>query len=81
MDGDELGAVRKCPLDLDLRDHVGHALHDRVGRQNGRAKAHDLGDRAPVANHLENFGRDERDRLRVVQLEAARPPLSRQLAG
>ena len=35
----------------------------------------------PVANHLENLGGDERDRFRVIQLQAAGAALSRELAG
>ena len=31
MDGDQLGAVGERAFDLDLGNHLGHALHDRVG--------------------------------------------------
>ena len=47
----------------------------------GGAEAHDLGHRSAVADHLENLRRDERDRFGMIQLQAARAPLPRQLAG
>ena len=81
MDGDQFGSVGKGALDLDLWNHLRDAVHDRIGSQHGRAQTHDLRDRLPIANHLEDFGGDESHRLRVIQFQAARSALSRQLAG
>jgi len=81
MDGDQLGSVRKRPLDLDFVDHFGNAFHDRVGWKNGRSEAHDLGDRTAVANQFEDFRGDEGHSLRMIQLETARTAFARQLAG
>ena len=36
----------KRAFDLNLRNHLRHAVHHRVGRKNRRAEAHDLGDRS-----------------------------------
>jgi hypothetical protein len=46
-----------------------------------RPDAHDFSDRSAVANQLENVGRDERDRCRMIPLQAAPAPLSREPAG
>ena len=45
-----------------------------------RPDVHELGDAAPVANQLEELGRDERDGLRVVEAEPAREALLREEA-
>ena len=45
------------------------------------AEAHDLGDRSAVADQLEDLRRDQRDRFGMIQFEAARAALSRELAG
>ena len=42
---------------------------------------HEVGDGAAVAGALEDLGGDERDGLRVVELEAARAAAARQLGG
>ena len=81
MDGDELSPVGKRALDLDLRHHVGDALHDGIGRQDGRAKRHDLRDGPPVANHLEDLGSDARHGLGKIQLDSAGAPLPGEFAG
>src|SRR5262249_47539916 len=52
-----------------------------LGCEDRRAEAHDLGDGPAVANQLEDLGRDERDGFGMVQLQAARAPLARELAG
>jgi len=77
MDGDQLGAVWERSFYLNLTDHFGHAFHDRVGGQDGGAQAHDFGHGAAVANHFEDFRRDQRDRLGVIQLEATGAALPR----
>ena len=45
------------------------------------AEVHQLGDRAAVADELEELRRDQRDRLGVVQPQAARQALLREEAG
>src|ERR1700736_6570882 len=80
VNGDELRAVGKRALDLNLGHHLGHALHHRLGPENRRAEAHDFGDRLAVANQLENLRRDERDRFGMIELQAAGAALARELA-
>src|SRR5437867_342126 len=77
----ELRAVRERPLDLDLADHLGHAVHHGIGAEDASAKTHDLRHRLAVANELGDFRCDEGDRFRMIELQAASPPLARQLAG
>jgi len=72
MDGDELGAVGKGRLDLDVVDHLGNAIHHlRAGDDMGAsfhqlrhrfavARAFDAEDRAAV---IGRFGLARRDRL------------------
>ena len=81
MDRDELRAVGKRALDLNLADHLRHAFHHRLGRENRRSDAHDLGDRLAVAYQLQDFRRDERDCFGMIELDAAIAPLPRELAG
>src|SRR5262245_57318508 len=72
--GDELRAVGERRLDLDLGNHLGHALHHLVASQYGRAEAHQVRDRASVASAFEDRGGDECRGLRVIDLESAREP-------
>src|SRR5262249_38971006 len=81
MNGDELRAVRKRAFHLDLADHVPHTLHHGVARKDRRPDAHDLGDRLAVADELEELSRDQRDGLRMIELQAAAAPFSRELTG
>ena len=73
VDGDELGAVRKRRLHLDVVEHFRHALHDVVAVENLAAADHQLGDRASVAGALEEVVGDQRDRLGVVELAGRGP--------
>src|SRR5262245_31723383 len=81
MDGDEFRAVTKRAFHLDLPDHLAHTFHHGVTRKNRRSDARDLGDRLTVADELEDFGGDQRNRFRVIQFQAARAPLSGELTG
>src|SRR5262245_27814075 len=81
MNRDELRAIRKCALDLDLADHVGDTFHYGISRENRRAEAHDFGHRPAVANHFENFRGNQGDRFRMIQFESARPSLPRKFSG
>src|SRR5439155_15178995 len=78
---DELGAVGKGSLDLDLRNHRRHAVHHGIRGEDGRPEAHDLGDRFAVADELQELRRDERDRFGVIQLEPAAASLAGELAA
>ena len=49
VDGHELRSVGERRLDLDLGDHLGHALEDVVAREDRGAVAHEVLDAAPVA--------------------------------
>ena len=80
--GHQLGSVGERRLDLDLGDQLGHAFHDVVGGQQPRAGGHQVGDATAVARAFQDRGRDVRDRLGVVQLQAARlAPLGQQGCG
>ena len=54
MDGDELGAVGKSRLDLDVVDHLGDPLHHLVAADDMAASLHQIGDRAPIASTLDD---------------------------
>src|SRR5262249_49529868 len=81
MDGHEFGAIRKCTFYLDFADHLAHAFHHGVAREDRRPHAHDLGDRLAVADKLEDFGGDECNGLRMIELQAAGAPFSCELTG
>ena len=76
MHGDELGAIGKGRLDLDVVDHFGDPLHHHVGCDDMRARFHEVSNAAPVARTLHHEIGDERDGFRVVQLDAARQPVA-----
>src|SRR5262245_35906263 len=79
MNGDELSAVGKRPFDLNFFEHLRHALHHVVAAEHGEPGFHQLGHTPAVADALEDLGRDERERLRVIELEAASAPAARNL--
>src|SRR5262249_29683746 len=81
MDGHELGAVWKRAFHLDLADHLAYTFHHGIARKNRRPNARDLRDRLPVADEFEDFGGDQRDRLRMIELQTAGAPFSSELAG
>src|SRR5262245_37049167 len=81
MDRDEFGAVRKRAFHLDLSDHLAYAFHHGVQRKNRRTDARDLGNRLSVADELEDFGSDQRHRFRMIELQPARAPSTRELAS
>src|ERR1700716_4104477 len=54
MNGDELGSVREGRLDLDLLDHLGHAVHDLLASQDFRAGLHQVRHRVAVASPFDN---------------------------
>ena len=59
-------------------DHLGHAVHHLAAAEQLLAEIHQLGDRAAVADQLEQLRRDQRDRLGIVEPQAAREPLLRE---
>src|SRR5207237_9833401 len=71
VDGDEFGAVGKGRLDLDVVDHLRHPLHDLLAAEHGGAVAHQFGDRFAIARAFQHVIGDQRDRLGVVELDAA----------
>src|SRR5579884_846197 len=79
--GDELGAVGEGGLDLDLVDHLGNPLHDLLAPQDRAAIAHQLGNRPAVARTLYDVVGNQRDRLGVVELDAAFEPAPRHDRG
>src|SRR5580658_1642023 len=69
--GDELGAIGKRRLDLNFRNHFGDAVHHlRAGDDIGAA-LHEFGDAVAVARALENEIGNQRNRFRMVELDAA----------
>jgi hypothetical protein len=68
---DELGAVGKRRLDLDIGDHLRHAVHHVGALEQRGAVAHQLGHAAAVACALHDRGADEGHGLRVVELQPA----------
>src|SRR5271166_3451304 len=69
MDGHELGAVRKCGLDLDFGDHLGYTLQDLRPRDDLGPVTHQFRDRLAVARALEDGARYQGDGLGVVELQ------------
>src|SRR5208282_3452091 len=69
MDGHEFGAVRKCGLDLDFGNHLGHTLQHLRPRDDLGTVTHQFRDRLAVPRALEDGARDQGDRLRVVELQ------------
>src|SRR6185369_5262766 len=74
VDGHQLGAVGERALDLDLADHLRHAVHHLGAGQDPRAEVHQLRDAASVPDALEHFGADQRHGFGMIQLQAARAP-------
>src|SRR5579859_4454084 len=55
VDSDQLGAVRKGRLYLDLVDHFGHAFHYLIDRENRRSELHRLRHAHTVARRLQDL--------------------------
>src|SRR5258708_3767627 len=70
---DQLRPVRESRLDLYLGNHLRNSLHHLVARQNRLALAHEFGHRLAVARSFDDGGRDQCNRLRIVELQAAGP--------
>src|SRR5690606_988479 len=82
MHGDELRPIGERRLDLHIGDHLGNAFHHVVAHENRCAVAHELGDRFAFARAFHDRGRNQRDRLGVIELQAARfAPLGEQRGG
>src|SRR5262249_59807233 len=81
VDRDELRAVREGALDLHLVDHLRDAFHHVVTPKDRQSRFHQLRDRAPVADALQNLRRDDCERFRMIELETARAATPRQLGG
>ena len=67
---DQLGPIGKGGFHLDVRDHLGHAVHDIVTGEHRSALAHEMCHGLAVASTFHHGGADERNRLRVVELQA-----------
>src|SRR5437867_958571 len=79
MHGHELRPVGERAFHLDLVDHFRHALHHVAAGEDRRAELHQLGHRAAVADTFQDLRGDERQRLRMIELEATTAPPARQL--
>ena len=76
MDGDELGAVGKRRLDLDLRNHLGNAVHTSARVSSVAPWLISSATAAPVARAFHDGRAQVRDRFRIVELESpCEPPL------
>src|SRR3977135_4310921 len=71
VDTHELRAVRECCLDLDLANHLRHALHDVVTSQHVSAGLHEGRNRVPIPGTLHDGIADECHGLRMIQLDTA----------
>ena len=81
MNGDELGPVGKRAFYLNFVDHLRDAVGHVGASEQPSSKIHQLRNRSAITNELEQLRRDERDRLRVVQSNAAGQALLREHAG
>src|SRR5262245_44488665 len=82
VNGDELGAVGKGRLDLDLGNHLGDTFHDLGALEQRRAPAHEILHAATVACAFEDRGADIGHGLGIVELQApALAPLGEQCGG
>jgi hypothetical protein len=74
--------VVESAFDLDLVQKRAHAGQDLAAAEDLLAELHELGDGvAAIANALVQLGRDERSRLGLVELQAAREPFLGEEAG
>src|SRR6267143_256595 len=81
VDRNQLRAVGKSSFHLDFVHHFGHALHDIFPLENRRAKFHEFRYGAAIADSFEEFRRNERDSLGVIQPQSARAALAGQFRG
>ena len=81
VDRHELAPVRERSLDLHLDDHFRDVIHHIAATQYLPAQIHQLCHRAPITDELEHLRADQRDGFGVIQPEAAREPLLREMTG
>jgi hypothetical protein len=81
VDRHQLRAVGKSSFHLNLVHHFGDAVHDIFPLENRRAVLHEFRNGAAIADSFEEFGRNERDSLRVIQPQSARASLAGQFRG
>src|SRR5262245_52282394 len=75
--GDKLGSIRECRFHLHVVDHLGNAVHHLCAGDDVGAGFHQLGDGAAIARTFQDEVGDERDRLWMVELDAALEPAPR----
>src|ERR1051325_9597330 len=68
--GYELRPIRERRFDLNVVDHLGNAVHHLRASENMRAGLHQFGYGFAVARTFEDEIGDQRDRLRMVELDA-----------
>src|SRR3990172_446065 len=81
MNRHQLRSVRKRSFNLDLLQHLRHALHDLLTMKEMDPLRHELGDALAIPNPFKDLRSDQGQRLGVVQLEAARSPPPRHFSG
>ena len=72
MHGHEFCAVRESGFDLDVGDHLGHAVHHVGAGQDAAAFTHQLRHGFAVARTFHHGSRYQRQAFRVVELEPTR---------
>ena len=66
---DQFGAIRKSGFHLDVRNHLGHAVHHIGSRQHVAPCAHELGHGFAVPGTFHDGSADQRQGFRVVELQ------------
>ena len=78
---DELAPVRERGLDLNVVDHLGHAVHHLLGRKNGPPRLHELRNRRALPGPLDHPGAQQGDCLGVVEADPPGQPVAGHHAG
>jgi hypothetical protein len=81
VDDNELDTIGEDVFHCHLVHHLGDSFHHVLAREDCSAEAHQVGEAPAVACTFEEFGGDEGDRLRVVELEVPISPAPGYLGG
>ena len=71
MDRDQFCAVGESAFHLHFFDHTGDPTHDFVATQKLASEIHQLGDRLPVPDELEQLRGNQCHRFRVIEAHTA----------
>jgi hypothetical protein len=81
MDSNKFGTIRERRLDLNVVDHLGNAIHYLRAGNDARTGFHQFGNGSSVTRTLHDEIGNERDCLRVIELEASFEPTPRNYRG